>query len=106
MITATVRGTSLYDVTVELDDKTIDAQCACPYEGAGNCKHVVAVLLDVIVDPPRDESERVDGVIEVSRPMTYVRSCAMHSPKTQTCVSSSSHGLATAASRSKSTVTR
>jgi uncharacterized Zn finger protein len=64
VVTATVRGTSLYDVTVDLGEHTIDARCTCPYEDAGECKHVVAVLLDVVADPPQDESERVERLIE------------------------------------------
>ncbi|MDR5673170.1 SWIM zinc finger family protein [Halalkaliarchaeum sp. AArc-GB] len=64
VVTAAVRGTSLYDVTVDLGESTIDARCTCPYEGAGECKHVVAVLLDVVADPPQDESEHVERVIE------------------------------------------
>ncbi|MFC6863938.1 SWIM zinc finger domain-containing protein [Halomicroarcula sp. GCM10025817] len=63
VVTAAVRGTSLYDVTVDLGEHTVDARCTCPYEGARECKHVVAVLLDVVADPPRDESERVERVI-------------------------------------------
>jgi uncharacterized Zn finger protein len=64
VVTAAVRGTSLYDVTVDIDEHTIEARCTCPYEGAGECKHVVAVLLDVVADPPQDESERVERVIQ------------------------------------------
>jgi uncharacterized Zn finger protein len=64
VVTAAVRGTNLYDVTVELGENTIDARCTCPYEEAGECKHVVAVLLDVVADPPQDESERIEMVIE------------------------------------------
>lgn len=64
VVTAAVRGTNLYGVTVELGENTIDARCTCPYEGAGECKHVVAVLLDVVADPSQDESERVERVIE------------------------------------------
>jgi len=64
VITATVRGTNPYDVTIDLGGNTIDARCTCPYEGAGECKHVVAVLLDVVADPPQDESERVETVME------------------------------------------
>jgi uncharacterized Zn finger protein len=64
VVTAVVRGSSLYDVTVNLDERTIDSRCTCPYEGAGECKHVVAVLLEVVADPPRDESDRVDQAIE------------------------------------------
>nr|WP_276411907.1 hypothetical protein [Halomicroarcula sp. XH51] len=64
VVTAAVRGTNLYDVTVDLSEYTINSQCTCPYEGTGECKHVVAVLLDVVADPPQDESERVEMVIE------------------------------------------
>lgn len=64
VVTAAVRGTSLYDLTVELGENTVDARCTCPYEGAGECKHVVGVLLDVVADPPQNESERVERVIE------------------------------------------
>jgi len=64
VITAAVRGSTLYDVTVDLSENTIDARCTCPYEGAGECKHVVGVLLDVVANPPQDDSERVERVIE------------------------------------------
>ena len=64
VVTAAVQGSSLYDVTVELDENTVDARCTCPYEGAGECKHVVAVLLDVVANPPQDESERVERVMQ------------------------------------------
>lgn len=56
VVTAVVQGSSRYDVTVERGEQAIDARCTCPYDGAGECKHVVAVLLDVATDPPRDES--------------------------------------------------
>lgn len=64
VVTAAVQGTDLYDVTVDTDEPALDAQCTCPYQGPGECKHVVAALLDSIADPPQDESERVEGVIE------------------------------------------
>jgi uncharacterized Zn finger protein len=51
-------------VTVERGEKAIDARCTCPYDGAGECKHVVAVLLDVVAGTPRDESERVETVLQ------------------------------------------
>ena len=63
VVTAAVRGSCLYDVRVELGENTIDARCTCPYEGAGECKHVVAVLLDVVADPPQDENECVEMVM-------------------------------------------
>jgi len=64
VVTAVVQGSTQYDVTVERGKRTIDARCTCPYDGAGECKHVVAVLLDVAADTPRDESERVESVLQ------------------------------------------
>jgi len=81
--TAAVRGSSLYDVTVELGGNIIDARCTCPYEGAGECKHVVAVLLDVVADPPQDESEHVERVIENVSPddlRAFVRGALAENP--------------------------
>ena len=64
LVTATVSGSKLYDVTVEFGGRSIDARCTCPYDGGGDCKHVVAVLLDIAASPPQDESERVEAVID------------------------------------------
>ncbi len=47
LVTATVQGSNPYDVTVEFGRRSIDTQCTCPYDGGGDCKHVVAVLLEV-----------------------------------------------------------
>jgi uncharacterized Zn finger protein len=64
LVTATVSGSQLYDVTVEFGGRGIDTTCTCPYDGRGDCKHVVAVLLDIATGPPQDESERVEAVLE------------------------------------------
>ena len=64
LVTATVSGSRLYDVTVEFGGRSIDTTCTCPYDGSGDCKHVVAVLLDIATGAPQDESERVDTVLE------------------------------------------
>jgi uncharacterized Zn finger protein len=64
VVTASVSGSKLYDVTIEFGGRSIDTQCTCPYEGSGDCKHVVAVLLDIAASPPQDESERVEAVVE------------------------------------------
>jgi uncharacterized Zn finger protein len=64
VVTATVQGSSLYDVAAEFDGDTIDGRCTCPYDGPGECKHVVAVVLDTAGDPPRDESDRVEAVLD------------------------------------------
>ncbi len=64
LVTATVRGSTLYDVTVEFGGRSIDTQCTCPYDGGGDCKHVVAVLLGVATNPPADESGDVESVLD------------------------------------------
>ena len=64
LVTAAVSGSSLYDVTVDFGGRSIDTRCTCPYDGGGDCKHVVAVLLDVAASPPQDESERVDDILD------------------------------------------
>lgn len=63
-VTAAVQGTTLYDVTVELSGNAIDTHCTCPYGGPGDCKHVVAVLLEFATDPPSDESERIGAILD------------------------------------------
>ncbi|ACV47600.1 MULTISPECIES: SWIM zinc finger family protein [Halomicrobium] len=45
---ATVRGSHDYRTAVDLSVEGFDPQCSCPYDHAGECKHVVAVLLTVI----------------------------------------------------------
>jgi len=64
LVTAAVRGSNLYDVTLDFSGSSIDTQCTCPYDGGGDCKHVVAILLDIVASPPQDESERVEAVID------------------------------------------
>jgi uncharacterized Zn finger protein len=48
-VTAEVEGGDLYEVTILLgddgDDAVADAECTCPYDWDGYCKHIVAVLL-------------------------------------------------------------
>ncbi|MFC7142874.1 SWIM zinc finger domain-containing protein [Halosimplex aquaticum] len=64
IITATVEGSRLYDVTLSLAESDFEPSCTCPYDGAGECKHVVAVLLSLIDELPEDEGERLDTVFE------------------------------------------
>lgn len=63
-VTATVKGSHVYDLTVEVDGPNVESHCTCPYDGPGDCKHVVAVLLDVAADPPVDERGQVEPVLE------------------------------------------
>jgi uncharacterized Zn finger protein len=48
-VTAEVEGSDLYEVTIVLgddgDDPVAEAECTCPYDWDGYCKHVIAVLL-------------------------------------------------------------
>jgi len=46
-ISATVRGSNDYDVAIDVATDPIRTRCSCPYDYAGDCKHVVAVLLAV-----------------------------------------------------------
>lgn len=64
LVTGAVIGSNLYDVTAEFGGRSIDTKCTCPYDGGGDCKHVVAVLLDIVADSPQDESERVEDALE------------------------------------------
>lgn len=63
LATATVEGSKLYDVILEFGDRSLDTKCTCPYDD-GDCKHVVAVLLDIAASPPQDENERVEAVLD------------------------------------------
>ncbi|MFQ6016281.1 MAG: SWIM zinc finger domain-containing protein, partial [Anaerolineae bacterium] len=51
MLSAEVEGTSYepYQVTIRLDGGGVaDAECSCPYDWGGYCKHIVAVLLTYV----------------------------------------------------------
>jgi len=63
-ITAVVRGSRDYDLTLDLSAEEFDPQCSCPYDGPGVCKHIVAVLLRLADGLPDDESEQIDTVLE------------------------------------------
>jgi uncharacterized Zn finger protein len=58
---AQVEGSSYkpYDVTIELDETgVVEADCNCPYDWGGYCKHIVAVLLAYIHEPQRVAERR------------------------------------------------
>ena len=74
-IRATVRGSNYYDVAIDLVDDAVRSRCSCPYDYAGDCKHVVAVLLTVddrdtetVSDPERDETVDIESLIEQTAP--------------------------------------
>ncbi|HEY83820.1 MAG TPA: hypothetical protein G4N96_01725 [Chloroflexi bacterium] len=50
-LTADVSGTRPYQVEIEVDEGGILAQCTCPYDWGGYCKHIGAVLLMWIESP-------------------------------------------------------
>ncbi|MBX0325415.1 SWIM zinc finger family protein [Halomicroarcula sp. F13] len=68
VITADVQGSQSYDVTVDLATTPFEATCTCPYDGPGICKHVVAVLLDVAEQPPDDEREQIERLLQDTDP--------------------------------------
>jgi len=63
-ITADVQGSCSYDVTVDFGPTPFETACTCPYGGPGICKHVVAVLLDIVESPPSDERPHVEELLE------------------------------------------
>ncbi|NHX37563.1 MULTISPECIES: SWIM zinc finger family protein [Halolamina] len=63
-VTAVVSGSRQYDVRVDLATDGFAPWCDCPYDGPGACKHVVAVLLRCVDDPPPDEGDRLDAELD------------------------------------------
>jgi uncharacterized Zn finger protein len=63
-VTAVVIGSRQYDVRVDLATDEFAPWCNCPYDGPGTCKHVVAVLLRCVDDPPPDEGDRLDAALD------------------------------------------
>jgi uncharacterized Zn finger protein len=62
-VTATVSGSRQYDVRVDLATDGFALWCDCPYGGPGACKHVVAVLLRCVDDPPPDDGDQLDAAL-------------------------------------------
>ncbi|MFA9417892.1 SWIM zinc finger domain-containing protein [Natrinema sp. HArc-T2] len=64
-VTAKVRGSREYRTTVDLAAEIFDGWCSCPYDYAGDCKHIVAVLLavrdryDELVEQFQDQGETI-----------------------------------------------
>ncbi|RLM94992.1 SWIM zinc finger domain-containing protein [Haloarcula sp. Atlit-7R] len=68
-IRATVRGSNYYDVAIDIVDDTIRTHCSCPYDHAGDCKHIVAVLL-AVDDRDTDTVHETDPESSESLPAT------------------------------------
>ena len=62
-IRATVHGSREYDVFIDVKDDAIRTHCSCPYDYAGDCKHVIAVLL-AVDDRDIDDTDAVAGSVE------------------------------------------
>ncbi len=60
-VTAEVQGTETYNVKVDLKNG-ISAECDCPYDLEGYCKHIVAVLLSML-----DNKEEIEAMMAKSR---------------------------------------
>lgn len=77
-ISATVRGSRYYDVSIDVGPDPIRTHCSCPYDYAGDCKHIVAVLLAVDdrelngatneTDGSLSETVDIDTLIEQTEP--------------------------------------
>lgn len=67
-IRASVRGTHDYDVSIDIEDEAIYTRCSCPYDYAGDCKHIVAVLLaveDRDVDEEGESARHSTGTTDI-----------------------------------------
>jgi len=60
-VTAEVEGTDRYHVKADLKDG-ISAECDCPYDLEGYCKHIVAVLMAML-----DNREEIEAMMARSR---------------------------------------
>ncbi|VVB64119.1 Uncharacterised protein [uncultured archaeon] len=60
-VTAEVQGSETYNVKIDLK-KGISAECNCPYDLEGYCKHIVAVLLSML-----DNKEEIEIKMARSR---------------------------------------
>jgi len=47
---AHVEGSELYTVTISEKKGDIQAECTCPYDWGGACKHIVAAMLSIVHD--------------------------------------------------------
>ena len=63
-VTTVVSGSRQCDVRVDLATDGVAPWCDCPYDGPGACKHVVAVLLRCVEDPPPDDGDRLDAALD------------------------------------------
>lgn len=63
-IRATVRGSRDYDLHLDLATDGFTPHCSCPYDGPGDCKHVVAVLLRLKNDLPDDMTPRIESILD------------------------------------------
>ena len=63
-LSATCHGTCPYRVSVELMPTGIaTTHCSCPYDGDGDCKHIVALLLTYLHTP-----DLIDSIDSSDRP--------------------------------------
>jgi len=73
-VTAHVSGTSNYKVTIDIDSENIKANCTCPYDWGGYCKHIVAVLFalsenkDVIQKNKENKEKAIEDIFADTTP--------------------------------------
>ena len=69
-LTAQIRGSWLYDIEVQVNERGIHAICTCPYDWGGYCKHIGAVLLKWL-QAPTVFAEVEPAVSSASRPADF-----------------------------------
>jgi len=68
-ITAIVSGTKDYKVTIRLYKDDFTAECTCPYNWGGYCKHIVATLIalsknyEKIKESKNKEEEKIEAIL-------------------------------------------
>jgi hypothetical protein len=55
-LTASVSGSDEYEVIIEQNNRQVIGNCDCPYDLSGACKHIVAVLLEAMVNKKKIEN--------------------------------------------------
>jgi uncharacterized Zn finger protein len=80
--TAVVLGSEEYEVMINDTGITPHAECDCPYDHGGICKHIVAVGLNIIKGNFETEDEEDEDTIvnDVASTKGYANACANLKP--------------------------
>ncbi|MEM7119329.1 MAG: helicase-associated domain-containing protein [Chloroflexota bacterium] len=83
---ARIEGNRRYSVEIEVDETGIHADCSCPYNWGGYCKHIGAVLLKWIEDKSAFMVETTDAIQTPAANKYPIKTYPVQPPPTQTPV--------------------